>query len=280
MAGGRRWLLLAGAGAGAVAVAVAGVGAWHADREAERSEALCAQPDGRHAVQVLHALPAGASESESHDDIVDAVADADFYLASSGPGHRIRWACRGGEIHVERVTSPAPGNDGAVTFAEIVEAAVETGYDRPDRIYAIYYASGQGYDEVGEATGSGDRSQGPQYALIAQWTGFWTLHELGHTFGAVPGPAPHQYAKGHCLELNDVMCRRIQDLDDPAYADIVRVNCPDSPEWLFDCNHDDYYLHDGDWWDVADSSYLYLDRKHRPSPAPRPSPVFVGPRSG
>jgi hypothetical protein len=183
----------------------------------------------------------------------------------------------GGEIAVDPVTSPAIGDDGFVTFPEIVGAAREQGYDRSDRIYAIYYRSRQGYGEVGEATGSGDRSRGPQYALISEWSGFWTLHELGHTFGAVPGPAPHQFLKGHCLELNDVMCRRVQDLDDPDYPGIVQHNCPKAPEWLFDCNHDDYYLHDGDWWDVADSPYLYLSSERRPSPAPRALPVFFGP---
>jgi hypothetical protein len=240
--------------------------------ESERPPCLSAAA-GQHAVQVIYARPAGESPVDPESArirIRDAVATADDYLAASGPGHRIRWACDEQALSIVEVIVPAIGDDGVMSFAEVVNAVREKGHERHDRLYAIFYPPELGYDEVGEATGPGDASVGPQYAMMAEWSGFWTLHEVGHTLGAVPSKAPHQFARGHCLQLNDVMCRRIEDLDDPLYKEIVEVDCGDAPEWLFDCNHDDYYLHDGDWWDVADSPYLYLaPPEHRPPPVPR-----------
>lgn len=242
-------------------------------RESQQPPCL-AEAEGSHLVQVIAARPADRPEEQERGSVVarisDAVRQADDYLAASGPGHRIRWACEGRTLAIADVTAPPIGEDGVMTFAEVVTAAVEAGHQREDRLYAIFYPAGAGYEEVGEATGPGDASQGPQFAMMTEWTGFWTLHEVGHTLGAVPGSAPHQFAQGHCNQLNDVMCRRLQDLDDPDYAAVVQLDCPEAPEWLFDCNHDDYYLHDGDWWDVADSPYLYrAPVQHRPPPVPR-----------
>jgi hypothetical protein len=242
---------------------------------------LCERTPAPHTVQVLLAEPGGKPRDRGHDrDLAEkAVAEADTFLAASGPGHRIRWACEAGRLSMRSIATPEVREEGLVPFADIVAAVQSVGHDRADRLYAIFYPRGEGYEAVGEATGGGDRSQGPQYALIAEWTGYWTLHELGHTLGAVPFDAPHQYKSGHCLEQNDVMCRRLEDLDDPEFPALLELNCPDAPEWLFDCNNDDYYLHDGDWWDVADSPYLYLAPERRPSPAPRRTNTFVGPRA-
>lgn len=263
--------------ASAIVLAVIAGAAWIDGFQRASRSIPCLEPSPTHAVQVIAAEPIGVGRvpARDHDIIRRAVADADYYLAASGPGHRIRWVCSDEVVDIAVVRTPPVGVDGVVAFPEILQAVAAAGHDRRDRLYAIFYPATAGYDAVGEATGGGDRSQGPQYALMANWTGYWTLHELGHALGAVPFEAPHQYRSGHCLEQNDVMCRRIEDLDEPGdYEEILQLNCPHAPQWLFDCNNDDYYLHNGDWWDVADSPYLYLaPPEHRPARVPRDGPA-------
>lgn len=228
---------------------------------AERATfAHCAPERSSHQIQVMHVWPEdheAGSRDAAREAIEAAVAQADDYLSASGPGHRIRWACDDGQLDIAFLRAPPVGDDGIFAYAEAVATAREAGHGRRDRLYAIFYPDGAGYEGVGESSGPGDASQGPQFAFIVEWSGYWTLHEVGHTLGAVPSKAPHQFASGHCSELNDVMCRRPEHLDQPDYE--PELNCPSKPIWQFDCNHDDYYMHDGDWWDVADSPYLYLD---------------------
>ena len=219
----------------------------------------CANDAAGHLVQVAYLAPEGRGpgiDPLTRRSITAAVAEADAYLTGSGPGHHIRWRCIGDALDIAAVAAPPMREDLAVTFDDLVQAAAAAGHDRADRLYVLFYPANAGYAEVGEALGSGDASQGPQYALVVEWSGFWTRHELGHALGAVPASAPHQYERGHCLQLHDVMCRRLEDKDDPRYDHLVVWTCPHGPVWYFDCNHDDYCLHGGDWWDVADSPYL------------------------
>lgn len=49
--------------------------------------------------------------------------------------------------------------------------------------------------EWGRPPAPATRSEGTQYALMREWTGYWTLHERGHALGAIPwtpSPAPQR----------------------------------------------------------------------------------------
>jgi hypothetical protein len=155
-------------------------------------------------------------------------------------------------IEFERVGTA----DDGLTFVELARGLRARGYNRENRLYAMFVEPNQGYAGVGEASMPETPNEAPQYALVVNWSGQWTLHETGHMLGAVPFDAPHQFQSGHCSEQWDVMCRH--PLENTLLRDsgLYRLACPDAPSWYFDCNHDDYYLHDGDWWDVTDSKFL------------------------
>jgi hypothetical protein len=71
------------------------------------------------------------------------------------------------------------------------------------------------------------------------------VHELIHTFGAVPAEAPHT-----CPDSPGHVCDSDLDIMRPGGLTYWLDNT------ALDFNHDDYYAHSGSWWDVQDSSWL------------------------
>lgn len=226
----------------------------------------CAPDGSTHVVRVVFGWPTNFPEPkgrlpEIRQQIEAAVSMADSYLDQSGGKQHIRWKCDGLsrlEIAVESVPN---AEDDPLTFEAIVGSLSQRGYRDARTLYVVFLEPFLGYPGVGEATMPEAPPEGPQYALIVHWTGLWALHEVGHMLGAVPGSAPHQFQNGHCSEQWDVMCRHPLENTFLAQSGLYRLACPDNPAWYFDCNHDDYYLHDGDWWDVADSPFLHPSRE-------------------
>jgi hypothetical protein len=71
-------------------------------------------------------------------------------------------------------------------------------------------------------------------------------HELLHNLGAVPGFAPNQ-----CRRSASHACDSTTDVMYPFVGDGSTLDSV-----VLDFNHDDYYAHDGAWWDVQDSDWL------------------------
>ena len=85
-------------------------------------------------------------------------------------------------------------------------------------------------------------------------------HELMHTFGGVPTPAPH-FDNAHCSDGWDRMCVSSEANKNPVCAQEIMKR-------LFDCNGDDYFhpsrpmvASNGEpYWNTADSLFLVKDR--------------------
>jgi hypothetical protein len=71
-------------------------------------------------------------------------------------------------------------------------------------------------------------------------------HELLHNLGAVPEGAPHE-----CPTSSSHACDSTVDIMYPFISDGSTLDTVQ-----LDVGHDDYYAHDGSWWDVQDSSWL------------------------
>jgi hypothetical protein len=71
-------------------------------------------------------------------------------------------------------------------------------------------------------------------------------HELTHNLGAVPSEAPNE-----CQDEPGHVCDSTLDLLYPFLAPGFTLD-----QAILDVNHDDYYAHSGNWWDVQDSAWL------------------------
>ena len=106
-----------------------------------------------------------------------------------------------------------------------------------------------------------------------------TLHEIGHTLGAVNIGAPHTDGTAHCWDHADIMCYPYTQM------------APQSPvrpcEWgavldPFDCGKDDYFNPDppdGSYidthWNLYDSVFMCVAEECVPQPAPPAPPAPV-----
>lgn len=210
----------------------------------------CAPKDGS-AVRLFYGVPVdrqGPTLREARPTLRSMALQADARLYRSGGEQHFRWICNRHErVKITKLSIPGIG-DGEFTYDDAVAAMRAAGHDDPtNRIYLLFYG-GDSYAYCGQGSvgGQGNRTQ---YAVVARaegqcWTAGVTLHELGHTLGAVLDASPHSDGKGHCTQGKDVMCSD------------ETVDCPDVSAWRFDCKNDDYYMHDGRWWDTADSVYL------------------------
>jgi hypothetical protein len=96
--------------------------------------------------------------------------------------------------------------------------------------------------------------------FAVSWKACWNYiepHEVTHMMGSVSNVAPGATGRGHCVELNDVMCYN----DGSGKA--MQTLCPNTVDiWRFDCNKDSYFRSTGatGWlasnWNVANNSFL------------------------
>jgi hypothetical protein len=164
----------------------------------------------------------------------------------------------GGEAHPIFVTEPSSDGTGCQlavpvvrlsaaaddSYSAMLEQLQALGYDRTDRKYLIWMDStvvcGFGSMRSDNTPGQSNENNGSvtAYARVdSSCWGFAEGHELMHTLGAVQQGAPHASADGHCWDEPDNLC-----YDDERYGPADEVTlCPGRSNWLFDCNHDDYF---------------------------------------
>jgi hypothetical protein len=78
---------------------------------------------------------------------------------------------------------------------------------------------------------------------------------MTHGMGAVPDVAPHACDSGHVCDSSSDLMKAVLDPSD-TLANLI-----------LDVGRDDYYGHNGNWWDVKNSGLLYdLDQSLAPAP--------------
>jgi hypothetical protein len=200
--------------------------------------------------------------------ILDASARMNGEAQSVGAreGARYRILCdHDQEIVVHKEVLPTPKDwDSFVSIALDLDAK---GYHRPKTKYLVFYDDCASYSPAAETCFSGgigslrgdDRptarnrnNRGGSFAVdfggpggdMPNW--FVTLHESGHTMGAVQESAPHHSGAGHCFDGADVMCYVDGGFNDGAYNE---NSCPRPARtfvgisllYPWDCGHDDYF---------------------------------------
>jgi hypothetical protein len=144
-------------------------------------------------------------------------------------------------------------------FETIVNAANAAGFGSRFDKYIVYYDGLAPSDVCGEG---GSFSSGLGYALVYVQAcsgvpaSVVAVHELVHTYGAVPTGAPHM-----CPEPNAFhVCDDTHDLMYP-FADGTPLS-----GLRLDAGHDDYYGHGGAWFDIQDSPWLVQRDRQVPFP--------------
>ncbi len=162
----------------------------------------------------------------------------------TGEARNLRWVHDANcNIVVERVTLTPTGDD---YFNNTMSELKAQGYTSTDRKYQIWMdaeiycglSTVRGDDQPGQANLN---NGGPSFSRTD--AGCWgresstEAHELMHALGAVQYTAPHQSSsgQGHCRDEWDRMCYQ------ESVNDVMTYTCPNANDFLFDCNHDDYF---------------------------------------
>lgn len=254
-------------------------------------------------IEVLYGHPADTPNNyaASVPTIRNAVAFADKYFeeSDSATAQHLRWLCDAtNQIVVHNVTLQPIGTDGEFTFWDMYRSLQggpgkkSAGFKSRDRIYVtfvdgikgVYNACGQAIMDRDDSPGLNNKNNvGPAYALIGTgcWNGAVTLHEIGHTIGAVQPSAPHNSGggKAHCYDEMDVMCYDDggsyflgpDGQDGTADDGSLQMVCVDplklpvdGEDQQFDCNQDDYYdpspapgSYLATHWNTANSNWIF-----------------------
>jgi len=198
-----------------------------------------------------------------------AVADGVYAnsAAETGGVRHIRFvtdsACN---LVVHDVTLSTTGDD---SFGNTISELRAKGYTRTDRQYMVWVDASV-YCGIGSISGD-DRTgtinannNGGRFGRSDRgcWGGYTEAHELMHNLGGVQNSAPHATGGWHCYDDSDRMCYN----DGGSYftnGGTMKSVCASTHEYLFDCNHDDYYstapianTYLGTHWNVAFSPFL------------------------
>lgn len=169
-------------------------------------------------------------------------------------GERMRVVCYKGRVRVQDLvmteevnsTDPRwnPGNDwiNLAFLSDGLRRLPSTGYCG---IAGMFIDSRPGLENANAVLG--------HQAIIDCWTNSTTLHELGHTWGAVQHESQFSSKSLHCAIIESIMCYN----DGGSYfqegGQMISGGCPGK---VFDCTNS--YFHHGreDLWDVANSPWL------------------------
>jgi hypothetical protein len=211
--------------------------------------------EGTNRVQLLYGYtgdtPNRYGQSHVMAEIRDAAYDASGIMNSEAEihsnersGSRVRYACTSGAPSILNA-GQFPADGGYPDTTSFRARLCNLGYTRSDRVYLVLL---DGYKKTNYASST---CTGGRYAVISV-SGYSAslisgllsdpnravvnrntfLHEMLHTFGAVPRTAPNSYINngGHCDEGRDVMCYGPEN--DTSF-------CPERT-WV-DCNGQDYF---------------------------------------
>ena len=230
-------------------------------------------------IHVVYAVPADGADRRLDETgaLEGSVGSFQGWLAAETGGANLRLDTYQGSLDVSFFRLAA--TDAAVASrGPFVRDAVESelraaGFDRPDRIYAVYYDGSSTFACGGSfwppqlngnavvmylrGRPSGVMCELNGFAAASAPPTYWEyamLHDLLHGLGMVPTCAPHHHLAGHVSDFaNDLMWAGNQPWLFPARLDIGR---------------DDYYGHGrSDCADLARSPYLTSN--------PPPPPVLA-----
>ncbi len=264
---------------GLVALVLAGVVAAPADAALPRS--LVDRLDDARGPQIhfVYAVPAGGEDRKLDETgaLEGSVGSFQAWLAAETGGPNLRLDTYQGSLDISFFQLAA--NDAAVASrGAFVRDAVEqelrgAGFNRPDRIYAVYYDGSSTFSCGGafwppslngnaivmylRGRPPGIPCESNGFAAAISPPGYWEyamLHDILHGLGSVPVCAPHHHLAGHVSDFaNDLMWAGSRPWQFPARLDIGR---------------DDYYGHGrADCADLARSPYLTSN--------PPPPPVLA-----
>jgi hypothetical protein len=200
---------------------------------------------------VLYGYPKGATSrlATVKDTIaaemrrIDALLNEEA-LESGGKTADYKVLCDGaGEVQIDSFQSSEANQQ--TTFAGVVSAAKQAGFDEPNADYTIFFdssvpaACGTGtFTDDERLSADNENNFGGGYAVVYSdcWTDRTAMHENGHNQGAVQYNAPYSTGNGaHCDDGYDIMC-----YSDGGDKDVgLTVFCSD--KMRFDCRHDTYF---------------------------------------
>jgi hypothetical protein len=270
-------LLLASLAAAAFAPAGYGAVSW-----CGRETALDVQPDvaGGRQIHVVYAIPADGRDrfASVAPDIASDVEAMDQWWRGQDPTRAPRWdlanfpgcASRFGGLDISSVRLPGTSADYArLGEDELMQALSRdltqgfsplSDFSRLWKKYLVYYDGPTASSDICGVSRVFPDSGGPladSFVFLqssdcqvsygdGRGGAVVALHELVHNLGGVAPEAPNTCPDhpGHvCDSPNDLLYWKLTS-DVPLASEVL------------DWGHDDYYAHNGSWWDVQDSGWL------------------------
>ncbi|MEZ5102488.1 MAG: hypothetical protein R3C15_22355 [Thermoleophilia bacterium] len=237
---------------------------------------------------MIYAFPADGADrfGQLVSGIATDLAAVDAWWRGQDPGRTPRFdladfpGCTTtfGRLDVSRVQLPKPATryrPAKTSLARLIADLSAAGFTSPDKKYLVYYDGpvanvsrcgegnrglvGGGPNAVaavylgacGATVGTGERSA----AITA-------AHELLHGLNALVFPHPDPGPPNACADDEAHPCDDPKDLLYPRRSSLDTLD-----QMLLDAGHDDYYGHQGAWWDARDSLFLLrLTGKDRTPP--------------
>jgi hypothetical protein len=230
-------------------------------------------------IHVVYAVPADGEDRRLDETgtLEGSVGSFQAWLAAETGGANLRFDTYQGSLDVSffrlTATDATVASRGAFVREAVEQELRAAGFDRPDRIYAVYYDGSSTYACGGafwppqlngnaivmylRGRPSGAMCESNGFATATLPPTYWEyamLHDILHGLGMVPTCAPHHHLAGHVSDFaNDLMWAGNQPWLFPAKLDIGR---------------DDYFGHGRtDCADLARSPYLTTN--------PPPPPVLA-----
>jgi hypothetical protein len=219
-------------------------------------------------IHVVYAVPADGEDRRLDETgtLEGSVGSFQAWLAAETGGANLRFDTYQRSLDVSffrlTATDATVASRGAFVREAVEQELRAAGFDRPDRIYAVYYDGSSTYACGGafwppqlngnaivmylRGRPSGAMCESNGFATATLPPTYWEyamLHDILHGLGMVPTCAPHHHLAGHVSDFaNDLMWAGNQPWVFPAKLDIGR---------------DDYFGHGRtDCADLARSPYL------------------------